>query len=820
MVATGSEHVNIADVLVYPRHVLPIMKLIIVAVASKSIGSVVTRLSKKTPMELPLITGFLMTGMICGPFVLGLIDKDDVIDLKFTDDVSLSFIAFAAGNEMYMKDMAGKLGKIRKIVTSLILSVFVVGTIVMYALGDWVPFMKDMDSAGRWGQALLSAAILLARSPSSAIAIVNELRAKGPFTQTALGVVMVIDVATIVLFSASAQVARTLTSGDEFSADFIGFIFAQLSISVVVGIVLYGIVNLMFSFTENSSCVNAFLHQMGLKLIDLRAMFTLMIGWSIFLTAQAVQHYSKHHLMEPLLICMIAGFLICNYTKHRVGFAHVLEFAGPEVYTVFFTYTGLSLYLDVFISRIKYAVVIFLVRVTSLIMGTLAGGTWAKDNWEHTKVSWMAYITQAGVGLGLAKQVGAEFGSWGEDFSTTMISVIVMNQILGPPFMKWALKHIGEAYQGGKPNEFEVEIELHDDDDDSDDSMDSMDMDNDATFANLPQKTPYKEGKDVLNDSPTDPFSHPSLNADTGVSSAFANADEEAKKKLQRTERKRRMAEVKRAARMQQLHQLGQMVMVRRHHIEDEQLSLVPWWKEEEANSNAMTDAVDAAYAPTASVQRSQQPNRSLSARMARPAPLTAIMQTGFQVPPSAVQRPRLSPIADTSANSTPQQIAAQDAVNLQQQALALITAINMNTQTLVEANGGQANTAAPSGPMYTAPITRRRNYTPVPVTPRVTLVEGSNTAALGGVASPGGRRQLLLSPRPTGPAPPSGGNGNNNGRPWWPSLFGNSGGNNNGGNRGNGSDVRNLDAFMQEEGNTRGPNGRNTRVQAFSADV
>ena len=36
--------------------------------------------------------------------------------------------------------------------------------------------------------------IAIARSPSSAIAVVRELRADGPFTQTVLGVTMVTDV--------------------------------------------------------------------------------------------------------------------------------------------------------------------------------------------------------------------------------------------------------------------------------------------------------------------------------------------------------------------------------------------------------------------------------------------------------------------------------------------------------------------------------------------------------------------------------------------------------------------------------------------------
>ena len=60
-----------------------------------------------------------------------------------------------------------RLTTIRKIVTALIISVFAVGTIVMYLLGDWVPFMSGMSMSGKWGQALLSAAILLALSSRS-----------------------------------------------------------------------------------------------------------------------------------------------------------------------------------------------------------------------------------------------------------------------------------------------------------------------------------------------------------------------------------------------------------------------------------------------------------------------------------------------------------------------------------------------------------------------------------------------------------------------------------------------------------------------------
>ena len=45
---------------------------------------------------------------------------------------------------------------------------------------------------------LLAGTILAARSPSSAIAIINEMRARGPFVKGVLGVTLVKDVLIVV----------------------------------------------------------------------------------------------------------------------------------------------------------------------------------------------------------------------------------------------------------------------------------------------------------------------------------------------------------------------------------------------------------------------------------------------------------------------------------------------------------------------------------------------------------------------------------------------------------------------------------------------
>ena len=76
-------------------------------------------------------------------------------------------------------------------------------------LGDAILKVRfdRFDAALQAVVALFCGVIAIARSPSSAIAVVSEARSDGPFTQTVLGVTMVTDVAVIVLFGGAVELA-------------------------------------------------------------------------------------------------------------------------------------------------------------------------------------------------------------------------------------------------------------------------------------------------------------------------------------------------------------------------------------------------------------------------------------------------------------------------------------------------------------------------------------------------------------------------------------------------------------------------------------
>jgi Trk K+ transport system NAD-binding subunit len=98
---------------------------------------------------------------------------------------------------------------------------------------------------------------------------------------------------------------------------------------------------------------------------------------------------------------------------------------------------------------------LFVVRLVGIFAGSFAGGLLAGEPMNHNKIRWLAFVTQAGVALGLAKEVAVEFPTWGEAFSTVIIAVIVVNQIIGPPFFKWVINRVGESHLRATPAAFD-----------------------------------------------------------------------------------------------------------------------------------------------------------------------------------------------------------------------------------------------------------------------------------------------------------------------------------------------------------------------------
>ena len=397
---------------------------------------------------LPLITGHLFVGALAGPFVLGVVQPPDIASLGFVTQFALSYIAFSAGSELYLPELRSLFRSIAYQTTSIAIFSFCICGAMLYITAPLIPWLQEMQPPCRASICCIAASIMVARSPASAIAVIKELRAKGTMTSTLLGVTVMCDVYVLLLFTLASTVTESTCADDGFNAASLGGLVASLVSCVIVG-----------WMTGKFLILLMFFKRVPTKFLILP------LGLCIFIGANQLTEFSHHHMpfvfnLEPLLLCITAGYVCTNQSKHRSRFILVLQKAGPFIFLPFFVLTGASLDLVVFVESFGFAAIIAIIRAFSIFIGSYAGGTLAGQSPQHNKIIWMTLLTQAGVSLGLASEVGGTFKGWGRQFQATIISIVLLNQLAGPILFKIALRRVNEAGKAPIEGVFDEDAEI------------------------------------------------------------------------------------------------------------------------------------------------------------------------------------------------------------------------------------------------------------------------------------------------------------------------------------------------------------------------
>ena len=410
----------------------------IIAIAANQIALVFQRI------KLPLITGLISAGILTGPYVLNLIPFEAKTELVFVNEIALAFIAFAAGAELYLRELRNRINSIKWNTFGQLVVTFVLGTFALVLLSSYVPFLANKPLAAQIAISMITAAVFVARSPASAIAVINELRAKGPFTQTVMGVTVVKDFLVIILFSICLSVGNSLISGEAFQLLDVAYLIGELILSFLLGFFVLGwLLKIVLS----------------LKVPQILKIFlVLIVGYSAYafsgyLRTVSIEWIGHGIFLEPLLMCILASFHVTNYSKYRPEFLKILHEANIPIYVAFFTFTGATLSVNVLNEVLGVALILFAIRLGTMVVGGYVGGYLAGDPMKQNHLGWMPYITQAGVALGLATVVSNEFPDWGPQFATIIVAVIVINQFVGPPLFKWSLFQLGEDRTRGSAAE-------------------------------------------------------------------------------------------------------------------------------------------------------------------------------------------------------------------------------------------------------------------------------------------------------------------------------------------------------------------------------
>ncbi|KAG1681575.1 hypothetical protein FOA52_014083 [Chlamydomonas sp. UWO 241] len=396
--------------------------------------------------KLPQITGYLVSGIVCGPYLLGILSAESVADLNIVEGTCLSIIGLAAGAELDI----GQLAKSRKQVFGITAGICAATWILCYASLDWLsvafPGLPQQDSRHLVATASLGATLMMTRSPASAIAVAKELDARGPFTALVMAVVVVKDVVVIIAFSLNLEIIRAVilpSNGAEAGLSLVNVAVPLLSVASSMAIGACGGLLLGMALRKGEQR-----HGAGREEAATTARMAALVALStfVFVLAHTVD-------AEPLLACVTMGMVVSNRRlerpEEREELHHMLQTVMSLSNVAFFGLAGASLKLSALADVAGPAIAVAAVRLLAIVLGSWVGCYSTGTLPEVRRAFWMSQVTQAGVAMGLARLAGTRFPDWGAHFQTFMMSVILINLAVGPPLFRSVLIRMGEAHHGG-----------------------------------------------------------------------------------------------------------------------------------------------------------------------------------------------------------------------------------------------------------------------------------------------------------------------------------------------------------------------------------
>jgi len=372
---------------------------------------------------LPQITGYLVIGMVLGPFALEIIPAETVAELAYVNEVALALIALSAGGELRLEAVRERIGSIGMITAfQIVFMFFSVAAAVYWARGT-IGFLQGQPATAALAASILFGLVAVAKSPATTIAVITEERARGILTDTVLGITVLKDVIILILVALLIPLSSAIVDpASGFSLQIFWNILLRILGSLAVGMVLGWFVNVYLR-----------------KIRAYRILFVLGVAFLAVYLGEAFH-------LEYILIAMAAGFSVQNFSKQGRRLLRALEANSLPVYALFFAVAGAALDFTVLRTAWMIAGAIILTRAVALWLSTYLAARMVSDPPSIRRHAWMGFMAQAGVTLGIANIIRDGFPIWGEAVATVIIAMIAVNQLVGPPAFRWALVRTGESH--------------------------------------------------------------------------------------------------------------------------------------------------------------------------------------------------------------------------------------------------------------------------------------------------------------------------------------------------------------------------------------
>lgn len=397
-------------------------------------GLLFTRVFKK--FKLPSVTAYLIAGVLIGPYCLGALNIEglgftsmaSVSNLALISEVALGFIAFSIGNEFRLEELkqTGKQALIIGIFQALLATLFV--DLALYTLHLWMPNKLSLS------QVITLGAIATATAPAATLMVVRQYKAKGALTSLLLPIVALDDAVGLIVFAVSFGIAKTLSSG---VIDFVS-IFVNPIIEIVASLLLGAMMGWLLTELEKLFNSNTNRLNMTIAFVLMTVSFSMMDF-----------HIGNIHVsFSSLLVCMMLGTVFCNLCPLSNDLMSACDKWTSPLFALFFVISGAELELNVFMDMaiVIIGIVYIIFRCLGKYYGSYLSAKATNCNDNICKYLGITLFPQAGVALGMCT-TAMQLGDAGNLIRNITLFAVLIYELFGPLFTKWALTKAGDITQ-------------------------------------------------------------------------------------------------------------------------------------------------------------------------------------------------------------------------------------------------------------------------------------------------------------------------------------------------------------------------------------
>jgi len=362
--------------------------------------------------HVPRVTLLLLLGLISGPYLLDLVPQNIEEWFPFVAHMALGMVGFLLGESFYGKNL--------KFTGRVVLWISIAQTLVVAFLVFIVLFISGAGIA----ISLILAGIAPATAPAATIDLVQERKAKGPLTNTLLGVVALDDAWGIMLFSVMLILVEGLMNGTVANMQFLYILWEILGaglLGVILGVPM--------------AWLTGRIKRGEPTLLEAAGFVFICGGLALFLK------------VSFLLSTMVLGAVVANRAKHHTKPFRDIKGISEPFLAIFFFLAGYEFELESLFAIGSVLIAYIFARSIGKILGGLIGGKMSKAPELITQGIGWCLIPQAGVAVGMALLVVERLPDLGIKILPIVIASTIMFEIIGPILTLWQLRKAGEVEQ-------------------------------------------------------------------------------------------------------------------------------------------------------------------------------------------------------------------------------------------------------------------------------------------------------------------------------------------------------------------------------------